>query len=57
VVQLDSNLPRVKIDRGKIEQVFINLFINAVQAMSSGGVLTITARQATGPRLYPQRNR
>src|SRR5678815_4035058 len=41
VRKLDSNLSRVKVDRGKIEQVFINLFINAVQAMSSGGVLTI----------------
>ena len=40
--KLDPHLPRVKVDRGKIEQVFINLFINALQAMSSGGVLAIT---------------
>ena len=44
VRKLDAHLPRVKMDRGKIEQVFINLFINALQAMSPGGVLTITTR-------------
>src|SRR6266853_717737 len=44
VGKLDAHLPPVKIDRGKIEQVFINLFINALQAMSPGGVLTVTTR-------------
>jgi PAS domain S-box-containing protein len=42
--KLDAHLPPVKMDRGKIEQVFINLFINALQAMAPGGVLTITTR-------------
>jgi PAS domain S-box-containing protein len=44
VRKLDAHLPPVKMDRGKIEQVFINLFINALQAMSQGGVLTVTTR-------------
>jgi len=44
VRKLEPKLPLVKVDRGKIEQVFINLFINAAQAMSLGGVLTITTR-------------
>lgn len=44
VRRLEPNLPRVKADRAKIEQVFINLFINALQAMAQGGTLTLTTR-------------
>jgi PAS domain S-box-containing protein len=44
VRKFDADLPRVRLDRGKLEQVFINLFINALQAMSQGGILTITTR-------------
>jgi PAS domain S-box-containing protein len=44
VRKLDAHLPPVKMDRAKIEQVFINLLINALQAMSPGGVLTVTTR-------------
>jgi PAS domain S-box-containing protein len=45
VRKLAADLPRVQLDRNKMEQVFINLFINALQAMSDGGVLTVTTRQ------------
>jgi PAS domain S-box-containing protein len=44
VRKLDAEMPLVRLDRSKIEQVFINLFINALQAMSQGGVLTVTTR-------------
>jgi len=43
--KLSADLPSVRLDRNKMEQVFINLFINALQAMSQGGVLTITTRR------------
>jgi two-component system NtrC family sensor kinase len=40
--KLDPGLPRVRLDRAKIEQVFINLFLNSLQAMSQGGALAVT---------------
>lgn len=41
VEHLAGELPPIMADPGKLEQVFLNLIINAVQAMDNGGVLTI----------------
>ncbi len=38
---LQSDLPPVLVDRHMIEQVLMNLILNAVQAIRSGGVVTI----------------
>lgn len=43
--QLDPALPETMIDEGQISQVFINIMINALDAMSEGGNLTVTTRQ------------
>ena len=39
----ESQLPLISIDPRKVEQVFLNLIINAFQAMPEGGILSITA--------------
>jgi PAS domain S-box-containing protein len=41
---LAKDLPPVPMDSAKVEQVFLNLFINAMQAMPGGGTLTVTTR-------------
>jgi signal transduction histidine kinase len=40
-VHLDSELPSVNGNAGKLQQVFLNLFLNARDAMSAGGTLEI----------------
>jgi len=40
---LKEGLPKVIVDKGKIEQVFINVLLNAIQAMPSGGKLFISS--------------
>jgi signal transduction histidine kinase len=45
VVRQTTALPAVKGDADGLQQVFINLVVNAVQAMPSGGTLTIAARE------------
>jgi signal transduction histidine kinase len=44
-VQVSENFPQFESDRGKLEQVFFNLFNNAIGAMQDGGHLEITAAQ------------
>ena len=41
-LELAPDLPDVNVDAGKMEQVFLNLINNAVQAMPEGGDLRIT---------------
>jgi signal transduction histidine kinase len=41
VKELGDDLPPVRLDRNKIEQVFVNLLMNAIQSMPKGGTLTV----------------
>ncbi len=44
-VALDPEVPKVLIDEGQISQVFINIIINALDAMPDGGRLQVTTRR------------
>jgi signal transduction histidine kinase len=65
--QFQSDMPKIKVDPSKICQVFLNIIINAVQAMGESGVLTITSRiekntcwvkiKDTGPGIDPKLKR
>jgi PAS domain S-box-containing protein len=39
------NLPRVAIEKNQIQQVFVNVFMNALQALTAGGKLHVRTRQ------------
>ena len=46
VKQIDNNLPKITVDSNQMEQVFINLFVNACDAIgNSGGTITVTTQK------------
>ncbi len=47
-LSLADNLPTVRGNSGKLQQVFLNLLINARDAMPDGGLLTIRSRSEAG---------
>jgi len=48
VLALATGLPMVRVDRDKLNQVVLNLFLNAIQAMPNGGVLTVRTERDGG---------
>jgi len=45
VEEFEDDLPQAMLDQNKMEQVFVNLMINAIDAMPSGGTLVLRARR------------
>jgi len=50
--EYDDNLCFVKVDRGQIQQVLLNLYVNAWQAMPGGGRLHIRTQNVTLDESY-----
>jgi len=48
-VEVDKALPAVRCDVGQIEQVILALVMNAIDALSNGGNLTLASRRGPGP--------
>jgi len=50
VTELADDLPKITVGPGQIQQVFLNIVLNALDAMPEGGTLTISTRdgQASG---------
>ena len=46
-LELREDLPPVYVDPKQMQQVFLNLFLNAVQAMQQGGTLTVQSDLST----------
>lgn len=53
VRELEPELPAILGDETHLEQAFLNLILNAAEAMPTGGILTITTRSGEAPHADP----
>jgi two-component system NtrC family sensor kinase len=52
IKELDSSLPRIEANAGQLQQVFMNLLINAHHAMPEGGDLVVRTGQVPDERVF-----
>ena len=45
IKNIDISMPKIKLDKNRMEQVFVNILMNSIQAMPHGGSIEITTRQ------------
>ncbi len=48
--KIEDNCPEIVADHERLYQVFLNIFVNAIQAMPEGGVLTVVVKEKSGPK-------
>jgi two-component system NtrC family sensor kinase len=48
VTEIQDKLPRLEVDRNQMSQVFVNIFLNSIQAMEGEGTLRIRAASSDG---------
>jgi hypothetical protein len=54
-LDLQPSLPAIQGDESQLSQVFINIILNSIDAMPSGGILQIQTREHVVEYLYPNR--
>jgi len=54
ITQLEEDLPKIYADPQELEQVLVNLYFNAIDAMPEGGMLTVGAKLSLGAPGGPQ---
>lgn len=54
ITQIEDNLPKIYADPQELEQVLVNLYFNAIDAMPDGGALTVAANTVLSAAGAPQ---
>jgi signal transduction histidine kinase len=54
-VRFDDEIPRIFVDESQIEQAVLNLFLNALAAMKSGGKLVVESGVNSGKKFEKQK--